>query len=140
MRSGRILTGLLLIGGLIGLLVGGGEIYTRFLYLGVLLIGVSWLWTQFSLRGINVTRRARSLRASVGDVFEEHFELLGVRLPYLRLPVSPGRNMAVILAVAARNQLLKRQGFFTARELDRKLREKLSGRQGREKEGPRRGS
>jgi len=75
MRTGRILAVILLLGGLIGVLVGTREIYTRFLYLGALLIGISWLWTQISLRGMSVKRRARSLRASVGDVFEEHFEL-----------------------------------------------------------------
>ena len=36
---------------------------------------MSWIWAQLSLRGINVKRRTRSLRASVGDTFEEHFEL-----------------------------------------------------------------
>jgi uncharacterized protein (DUF58 family) len=75
MRAGRILAAILLLGGLIGVLVGAGEVFTRFLYLGVLVIGVSWIWTQISLRGVTVKRRTRSLRASVGDTFEEHFEL-----------------------------------------------------------------
>jgi uncharacterized protein (DUF58 family) len=75
MRVGRILVAILLLGGFIGVIVGAGEIYTRFLYLGILVIGVSWIWTQVSLRGMTVKRRARSLRASVGDIFEEHFEL-----------------------------------------------------------------
>lgn len=75
MSTGRILTAILLLCGLIGILVGAGEVYARLFYLGVLLGGVSWLWTQFSLGGLQVERRARSLRASVGDVFEEHFEL-----------------------------------------------------------------
>jgi HPr kinase/phosphorylase len=35
--------------------------------------------------------------------------------------VSPGRNIAVILEVAARNHLLKKQGHHSARELDRRL-------------------
>jgi len=75
MRAGRILVAILLIGGLIGVLVRAGEIYTRFLYLGILIVVISWLWTQISLRGLSVKRRARSLRASVGDIFEEYFEL-----------------------------------------------------------------
>ena len=126
MRSGRILTGLLLLGGLIGLLVGAGEIYTRFLYLGVLLIAVSWLWTQFSLRGIHVTRRARSLRASVGDVFEEHFELTNdSRFGKLWVEISndsnmPGGSGSRLLTMVGRRQkrsyiartwLVRRGGF-----------------------------
>jgi uncharacterized protein (DUF58 family) len=75
MRTGRILAAALLLGGLVGILVGAGEVYARLFYLGVLLGAVSWLWAQVSLRGLRVERRARSLRASVGDVFEEHFEL-----------------------------------------------------------------
>jgi uncharacterized protein (DUF58 family) len=75
MRAGRILAAILLLGGLLGVLIRGGEVYTRFLYLGLLIFVVSWLWTQIALRGVSVSRRARSLRASVGDMFEEHFEL-----------------------------------------------------------------
>jgi HPr kinase/phosphorylase len=58
---------------------------------------------------------------------EEHYDLLGIRLPYLRLPVSHGRNMAVILEVAARNHLLKKGGCFTAREFERSLARRLAG-------------
>lgn len=75
MKAGRILALILLLGGLLGVMVDAGEVFTRFLYLGILIILVSWTWTQFSLTGVSVTRRTRSLRASVGDTFEEHFEL-----------------------------------------------------------------
>lgn len=70
---------------------------------------------------------------------EEHYDLLGIRLPYLRIPVSHGRNMAVILEVAARNHLLKAGGCFTAREFDRALSRRLVGSdeesKGQEEEG-----
>jgi uncharacterized protein (DUF58 family) len=94
MRAGRILAAILLLGGLIGVLVRAGEIYTRFLYLGVLFVSGSWLWTQISLRGLNVERRARSLRASVGDIFEEHFELTNQsRIGKLWVEISNESNM-----------------------------------------------
>ncbi len=94
MRTGRILAVILLLGGLIGVLVGAREIYTRLLYIGVLLVIVSGFWTQISLRGVNINRRARSLRASVGDVFEEHFELTNEsRLGKLWIEVSNDTNM-----------------------------------------------
>jgi len=94
MRAGRILAIILLLGGLIGVLVGAGEVFTRFLYLGVLIIVVSWTWTQFSLRGVSVKRRTRSLRASVGDTFEEHFELANEsRLGKLWVELSNESNM-----------------------------------------------
>jgi len=94
MRAGRVLVAILLLGGLIGVLVEAGEIYTRFLYLGVVIIVVSWLWTQISLRGLTVRRRARSLRASVGDIFEEYFELSNEsRMGKLWVELSNESNM-----------------------------------------------
>ncbi|OYV75727.1 MAG: HPr(Ser) kinase/phosphatase [Deltaproteobacteria bacterium 21-66-5] len=43
-------------------------------------------------------------------------EILGVRLPSLLLPISPGRNLATIVEVAVRNHLLKQLGVDSARE------------------------
>ena len=48
--------------------------------------------------------------------FDEHVEnLLEVAVPKLRVPVRPGRNLATLIEVAARNQLLKVQGIHSAR-------------------------
>lgn len=46
-------------------------------------------------------------------------DLLGTELPLLRIPVRPGRDMGVLLEVAARNQLLKRSGIDAAHDLVR---------------------
>jgi len=43
--------------------------------------------------------------------------ILGVELPTLLIPVSPGRNLATIVEVAVRNHLLKLQGVHSAKEL-----------------------
>jgi HPr kinase/phosphorylase len=48
-------------------------------------------------------------------------DLLGTTVPLLRIPVRPGRDMAVILEVAARNQLLKRAGNHAARRFVQNL-------------------
>jgi HPr kinase/phosphorylase len=58
---------------------------------------------------------------------ERRHRILGVNLPYLKLPVKPGRNMATLIEVAARNQMMKQQGVFTAREFNKKLRKRLIG-------------
>ncbi len=59
-------------------------------------------------------------------------EILGCPVPALRLPVRPGRNLATLVEVAARNQLLKLQGTHSARafrdQLDRAMREEHRGR------------
>jgi HPr kinase/phosphorylase len=38
-----------------------------------------------------------------------------VDLPLVRMPVAPGRNLAILIEVASRNQLLKLRGFHGAR-------------------------
>jgi HPr kinase/phosphorylase len=58
---------------------------------------------------------------------ERRYRILGVNVPYLKLPVKPGRNMATLIEVAARNQMLKNRGIFTARELGRALKKRLAG-------------
>jgi HPr kinase/phosphorylase len=50
-------------------------------------------------------------------VEEESIEILGVSLPSLLVPVSPGRNLATIVEVAVRNHLLKLRGVHSAWEL-----------------------
>ncbi len=48
--------------------------------------------------------------------FDDQIEhLLEVAVPKLKLPVRPGRNIATLIEVAARNQLLKSQGIHSAR-------------------------
>jgi HPr kinase/phosphorylase len=45
------------------------------------------------------------------------YEVLGVRIPMIRMPVAPGRNVAILVEVAARNQLLRARGDHAARRL-----------------------
>jgi HPr kinase/phosphorylase len=46
---------------------------------------------------------------------EETFLILGVEVPLARMPVAPGRNIALLVEVAARNQLLREGGYDAAR-------------------------
>jgi HPr kinase/phosphorylase len=52
---------------------------------------------------------------------EAHHESLGVRVPMIRMPVAPGRNLAILVEVAARNQLLRAGGLNSARRLAERL-------------------
>jgi len=51
----------------------------------------------------------------------ETTEILGVKVPKIVLPVKPGRNLAVLLEVAARNHRLKSLGYNSAEELDKRI-------------------
>jgi HPr kinase/phosphorylase len=53
-------------------------------------------------------------RLGVDDNF---YEVLGIRIPMVRMPVAPGRNVAILVEVAARNQLLRASGHHAARRL-----------------------
>jgi HPr kinase/phosphorylase len=58
---------------------------------------------------------------------ERRYRLFGVNIPFLKLPVKTGRNIATLIEVAARNQMLKNRGIYTARELQRSLTKRLAG-------------
>jgi HPr kinase/phosphorylase len=56
---------------------------------------------------------------------DEFYEILGLRVPLIRMPVAPGRNIAILVEVAARNQLLRARGHHAARLLADRLEESL---------------
>lgn len=54
-------------------------------------------------------------------VDNQYTSILGVKVPSLTIPVKPGRNLAVILEVAAMNNRQKKMGYNAAQELLDKL-------------------
>ena len=59
---------------------------------------------------------------------DEYITILGVKVPSQTMPVRPGRNLAIIIEVAARNLSMKKLGFSAARELDRRMNEMIMKR------------
>ena len=51
----------------------------------------------------------------------EYTEILGLKVPSLTVPVKPGRNLAVIIEVAAMNNRQKRMGYNAAQALNDRL-------------------
>ncbi|MBW2059499.1 MAG: HPr(Ser) kinase/phosphatase [Deltaproteobacteria bacterium] len=62
---------------------------------------------------------------------DESYRLLEIDLPLVRIPVTPGRNVASIVEVAARNHILKAMGYHPAREFEKQLLAKMAGRRKR---------
>ena len=56
---------------------------------------------------------------------ELRFDILGLKVPLVRMPVAPGRSLGVLVEVAARNQLLRTRGLNAARDLADRLAETL---------------
>ena len=49
------------------------------------------------------------------------FDLAGAKVPLIQMPVAPGRSLAILVEVAARNQLLRMRGRHAARDLAARL-------------------
>jgi HPr kinase/phosphorylase len=56
----------------------------------------------------------------------EFYTILDRELPRLRLPVASGRNLALLIEIAARNELLKSQGYDAAKEFARRVDEEIA--------------
>jgi HPr kinase/phosphorylase len=63
----------------------------------------------------------------------EYTEILGIKVPVLTIPVKPGRNLAIIIEVAAMNNRQKKMGYNAAQELLQSLGMDVSAMQEQEK-------
>ncbi len=73
---------------LFGWAATGSAVYIRLVYAFGLLLGGGYLWAALALRGVQVRRASRLRRLSVGDLFEEQFEIVNTsRQPCLWLEV-----------------------------------------------------
>jgi HPr kinase/phosphorylase len=58
---------------------------------------------------------------------ETYFDVLGVPISTVQMPVAPGRNLAILVEVAVRNHLLRSRGQHAARRLADRLDRQLRG-------------
>jgi len=90
------------------------------------------------LFGVAATRAAKRVELVVQlerwDVHREYdrlgldenvYELFGVKVPLICMPVAPGRNLSTLVEVAARNQLLRSRGLNAARDFVNRLEQQL---------------
>jgi HPr kinase/phosphorylase len=56
---------------------------------------------------------------------EKTYDLFQVKVPVIHMPVAPGRSLAILVEVAARNQLLRSRGLNAARDLAARLERQL---------------
>ena len=52
---------------------------------------------------------------------EEYTDILGIKVPTATIPVQPGRNLAVIIEIAAMDSRQKRMGYNTAEEFNKRI-------------------
>ncbi len=63
-------------------------------------------------------------RLGIDDTYTD---ILGINVPSLTIPVRQGRNLAVIMEVAAMNNRQKRMGFNAAQELNQRITNGMTG-------------
>lgn len=51
----------------------------------------------------------------------EYADILGLKIPSITIPVKPGRNLAVVIEIAAMNNRQKKMGYNTALEFSKKM-------------------
>ena len=61
-------------------------------------------------------------RLGLDDAF---YEILGLKVPLIRMPVAPGRSVAILVEVAARNQLVRSRRHHAAQALAERLEQAL---------------
>ena len=52
---------------------------------------------------------------------EQTTDILGIQIPSILIPVRPGRNLAIIIEIAAMNNRQKKMGYNTAEEFNKRL-------------------
>ncbi|MBM3887737.1 MAG: HPr(Ser) kinase/phosphatase [Verrucomicrobia bacterium] len=62
----------------------------------------------------------------VGDE-QEYYEILGIRVPHVVIPVRPGRDIARLVEVAALDQKLRSMGHHAAKEFNERLISRMRG-------------
>lgn len=63
-------------------------------------------------------------RMGIDDLYTE---ILGIKVPFVKIPVMPGRNLAIIIEVAAMNNRQKMMGYNAAKELNKRVFENKDG-------------
>jgi len=57
---------------------------------------------------------------------EDYLSILGVEIPHIVLPVGPGRDLALLIEVAALNHRIKLMGYHSAQALDKQIKDRIS--------------
>jgi len=115
-------------------LVGSSPDLTRY-HVELRGLGVINIKDLYGVSSIRMSKRVELVvnmeRWEVGKEYDrlglrdERFLILGVEVPLIRMPVAPGRNIAILAEVAARNQLLKERGYDAAGRLAERVDEMI---------------
>ncbi len=64
---------------------------------------------------------------------QQHISILDVDTPYIRLPITPGKNITVIAEVIAMNHLMSHYGYDAAKAFQEKIRKRIAEKNKKQK-------
>jgi serine kinase of HPr protein (carbohydrate metabolism regulator) len=119
--------------GLMGMLRGRSKELTRH-YMEIRGLGIVDIKNLFGIAAVGdeivVDMAVELVRWEIGMEFsriepdEGSYEIMGVPLPIIRVPVRSGGNMATVVEIVARNFILKTKGYSPSREREERILDK----------------
>ena len=123
-----------------GVLMGTGTDVAQH-FMEVRGLGIVDVRAMFGVRAIRYQKRVEVAvaihRWDPGEEYtrlgmvEDEEEILEVRLPLVKLPIIPGKNVTVICEVIAMTHLLRHYGYDPAEQFARRLQERIASKSGR---------
>lgn len=117
-----------------GILMGTGTEMVKH-YMEIRGLGIIDVRAVFGIRAIRFQKRVELLvnleewsskkEYTRTGLDSETIDILGVEIPFVRLPIFPGKNITVISEIIALNYLLKHYGYDAAKALARKLEKEI---------------
>ncbi|MBN2572137.1 MAG: HPr kinase/phosphorylase [Ignavibacteriales bacterium] len=117
-----------------GILIGSGTDLVRH-FMEVRGIGIIDVRSMFGVRSIRFQKRLEiMIELEVWDDKADYtrtgleqlkIDLMGIDIPYMKLPILPGKNLTVVAEVIALNYLLKHYGYDSAKVLKSRLTKRI---------------
>jgi HPr kinase/phosphorylase len=117
-----------------GVLMGSGTELTQHM-MEVRGLGIVDVRAMFGIRAIRFQKRVEvMIQMEIWDaeqeytrlgMVDEYEDVMGVKLPLVKLPIVPGKNVTVICEVIAMNHLLRHYGYDPAKVLAQRLTERI---------------
>lgn len=99
-------------------------------------LGIVDVMSMFGIRSVRYQKRLevvvelflweKNLKVDRTGLDKQHVSVLGVNIPFIRLPISPGKNITVIAEVIAMNHLLQHYGYDAAKALQEKINQRIA--------------
>jgi len=99
-------------------------------------LGIVDVMSMFGIRSVRYQKRLevvvdlylwdKSIKVNRTGLDKEFVSVMDVKVPLIRLPISPGKNITVIAEVIAMNHLLQHYGYDAAKALQEKINQKIA--------------